>query len=628
MKTQYSLGYATLILLILLTSCAPNLAPGVDLSGKNLKGRDLRGVDLSGANLSSTNLSNAILGLGGEMKPEQVFEGITCAQWIMSSSMLALCDKESVKIWDADKKAFVQTIDIPDDQDSKVLAISPDGNTLFLQTLDSMKIEHFWLLDTKTNTKIPVATDQYTPYDVGYLVWSPDSSFIAMSEWSDTWVWDVAKNTLVDSIRHTFNRSWSNDGRTLVYEGLPDTDENPNTTLLELWDVPTNNRDRTLVVQLRTVNEIDWSPDDKFIVTMENFVPEDYPQGEILEVETGAHVRFLENLTSVCKQCSLTSLAWSPAHPLIAGGISYGNKPSDDSQRIVFWDAETGSILFDFDAGDNIISLQWSESGRYLLSNHSQIWDIEKVFETVNLAGANLMEADLSGANLAGLDLTTVKLTGAKLSGTNLRGANLSGMDLRTVTLNSADLSGANLANSDLSGVNLSGAIVNQTNFDNTNLTGADLVGVRPIEYLLKTVCQGIGIAQMPSYEDQPGIHPLLLMEYGGRLHRWNDEVFEKWQPSNEHLPEIVACIGEFKSTTLGYCHYIGAGGTSTVSRRQTSLDITLREARSGSIIASTTIYGPLVEECPLNIVEGTKDIGRNPQFSDAEGWLSKYVEK
>jgi len=79
-----------------------------------------------------------------------------------------------------------------------------------------------------------------------------------------------------------------------------------------------------------------------------------------------------------------------------------------------------------------------------------------------NLRGADLPEADLSGANLRGADLSE-----ADLSGANLRGADLSEADLREADLSEADLSGANLHGADLSGANLSGA----------NLRGAKFYG-------------------------------------------------------------------------------------------------------------------------------------------------------
>jgi hypothetical protein len=117
-----------------------------------------------------------------------------------------------------------------------------------------------------------------------------------------------------------------------------------------------------------------------------------------------------------------------------------------------------------------------------------QRWDI-----SIDLAGANLVKANLSGidldsesvihtyslyrghfrimdlsVNLAGADLTGAKLDGAKLSGadltdTKLDGANLANADLGRAFIGAsfrgADLRGANLSSADLRGADLAGAV-------------------------------------------------------------------------------------------------------------------------------------------------------------------------
>jgi len=99
--------------------------------------------------------------------------------------------------------------------------------------------------------------------------------------------------------------------------------------------------------------------------------------------------------------------------------------------------------------------------------------------------GANLANADLSSANLAGTYLSDVNLTDANLSGTNLACADLSGANLTNAVLSGAklsraDLSGANLArayltNADLSGANLARASLADAYLSRANLTDANL---------------------------------------------------------------------------------------------------------------------------------------------------------
>ena len=78
--------------------------------------------------------------------------------------------------------------------------------------------------------------------------------------------------------------------------------------------------------------------------------------------------------------------------------------------------------------------------------------------------------ADLSWANLSGVDLSEANLSGANLSGADLSRANLSGVDLSEADLSRADLSWANLSGADLSRSDLSWA-----NLSRANLSGADL---------------------------------------------------------------------------------------------------------------------------------------------------------
>jgi hypothetical protein len=92
-------------------------------------------------------------------------------------------------------------------------------------------------------------------------------------------------------------------------------------------------------------------------------------------------------------------------------------------------------------------------------------WKLNKV--RANLIGANLDGADLYGANLTGADLYRANLTGANLYRADLYGANLTGANLYRADLYGANLTGANLEGADLYRASLTGA----------NLTRADLYG-------------------------------------------------------------------------------------------------------------------------------------------------------
>jgi len=89
-----------------------------------------------------------------------------------------------------------------------------------------------------------------------------------------------------------------------------------------------------------------------------------------------------------------------------------------------------------------------------------------------DLNGADLRRAYLRGANLVGANLSDANLFGAELSDANLFGAYLS-----DAYLNRADLRGANLNRADLRGANLVGANLSEANLNRADLRGANLVG-------------------------------------------------------------------------------------------------------------------------------------------------------
>lgn len=105
---------------------------------------------------------------------------------------------------------------------------------------------------------------------------------------------------------------------------------------------------------------------------------------------------------------------------------------------------------------------------------NAKLWDA--YMRGTDLRNANMICADLCGADLRGADLRGAKLCNAKLCGADLRGADLRGADLRNAELCNADLRGADLHNtdlrrSDLRNANMSGAknLLSAIDFIDTN---------------------------------------------------------------------------------------------------------------------------------------------------------------
>ena len=91
------------------------------------------------------------------------------------------------------------------------------------------------------------------------------------------------------------------------------------------------------------------------------------------------------------------------------------------------------------------------------------------------MQGANLSEANLSGANLSGANLSEANLSRANLSEADLSGADLSRANLFWADLSRANLSEADLFWADLSRANLSEADLFWADLSRANLFWADL---------------------------------------------------------------------------------------------------------------------------------------------------------
>lgn len=88
----------------------------------------------------------------------------------------------------------------------------------------------------------------------------------------------------------------------------------------------------------------------------------------------------------------------------------------------------------------------------------------------LDLYGANLLSAKLSGANLRGANLTNANLEGASLTSADLSDANLSGANLCRAHLGGANISGANL----IGAPNLTWIMAGDADFSETNIGSAD----------------------------------------------------------------------------------------------------------------------------------------------------------
>jgi uncharacterized protein YjbI with pentapeptide repeats len=102
-------------------------------------------------------------------------------------------------------------------------------------------------------------------------------------------------------------------------------------------------------------------------------------------------------------------------------------------------------------------------------------------FDGATMTGATLTGANVSGASFAGATMTGASLAGANVSGASFAGASLAGASLAGADISGATFSGATLTNVDLSGANITGV-----NFTNANISGANITGIEfaPVQKL------------------------------------------------------------------------------------------------------------------------------------------------
>jgi uncharacterized protein YjbI with pentapeptide repeats len=121
--------------------------------------------------------------------------------------------------------------------------------------------------------------------------------------------------------------------------------------------------------------------------------------------------------------------------------------------------------------------------------------------------GASMAGASLAGANVAGASFAGTSLAGASLAGANISGASFSGASLSNADLSGADISGVNFSNANISGANISGlsfAPVQKLQLlKNTNNRQIDQVQIEDVtgDVVLSVVPQGSTLLQMPNIE-------------------------------------------------------------------------------------------------------------------------------
>lgn len=198
--------------------------------------------------------------------------------------------------------------------------------------------------------------------------WSPKGRYIVSgSDYEEIKIWDVKNNKLVASFDVPHGNpvltSWGPEGKYIA------SSEYYFPGLIKIWEV-TESADKLKVnakfvfKSIGGVQDISWSPDEKFIVTAN--------RDKLLHVwsiKKQEYVRQFEGHTRVVE-----SAAWNPhkKYPHIASGSI------DKTVRV--WDFSTQKNIFTKEHDDYVFAVVWHPSGEYLASASGdgtiKIWDV------------------------------------------------------------------------------------------------------------------------------------------------------------------------------------------------------------------------------------------------------------
>lgn len=160
----------------------------------------------------------------------------------------------------------------------------------------------------------------------------------------------------------------------------------------------------------------------------------------------------------------------------------------EDENRVLFEDESTDYLSTVRNAVQQKVDLKGANLGGASLSG-ARLQEVD--FRGVNLSGAYLNGSVLDFADLRGAFLRGSYLTGTKLWEANLEGADLSGSHSLNALLGGANLKGADLSYSNLEGADLEGADIRGTNLEEADLRDTDL---RSVKWNDKTRLTGVQV--------------------------------------------------------------------------------------------------------------------------------------
>jgi hypothetical protein len=290
------------------------------------------------------------------------------------------------------------------------------------------------------------------------------------------------------------------------------------------------------------------------------------------------------------------------------------------------------------------------------------------VFTRTDLTGANLAGADLTAASLrsgkfADADLSGALLQDANLSDVDFSGANLSGANLTNAVLAAATVDGADLTGADLSRVEAPGASFEGATFSETTLRSNDFIGTTGLtddalaaalgvgkgELPAETVTKGIRfdeaaditsallpvadgetVPDAPTYHGNGAFHPAIVTGTGDTS--FLTDVQDQWIPTGIRYAELVVVVLPENRTSIETCNgYVWDDGTPApgINRYVKTVTVRVLSARTANVVASRTFRGSDPRRCAVEELLNRFDPvieGEPPDMGAAQTWLVDII--
>lgn len=274
----------------------------------------------------------------------------------------------NIKIWDTSRKLPPKTHPAPELANIFYAAWSPDSK-MYALALGNLTIRSATGVQICQSTPFMTSVSgpskvlsTYQP--VGFtsplsmssvpaaFSWSPDGKYIAVSTLGSSNLLTVYNTqcqrvwTYGDSeAGYIFDAQWSHDGQRLAWSGQ--------NGIVRLYDYQHKKVLQTLTVPGHMIERVRWSPDDRYVATMET----DSTQVQIWDTQTGARV------ATYTSPAGNMDLAWSPDGAYLAI-VSHSKYNEKNVGTLKIWDRGIDRVVYTYNTTFWLDAVAWSPDGQ------------------------------------------------------------------------------------------------------------------------------------------------------------------------------------------------------------------------------------------------------------------------